>query len=163
MSRRWCKGSSNMCVMSVFEYACVTERACMCVYQGPVVVALFPLCSRATSSHTSGVLRLSVPGFPLPSVPSAAYGKAFTVELCKQTVSSLLFSCFTLISTKAAGIKHRRETGDKRHGVSSLCFYPEPPFHRVRAFVHGCKTSMIVHVLHCSPALGIYLKRSTLS
>lgn len=34
MSRRWCKGSSNMCVMSVFEYARVTERACMCVYQG---------------------------------------------------------------------------------------------------------------------------------
>lgn len=34
MSQRWCKSSSNMCVTLAFEYACVTGRARMCVYQG---------------------------------------------------------------------------------------------------------------------------------
>lgn len=46
-------------------------------------------------THARRPLPCSVPGFPLPSVLSAAYGKMFTDQLCKQTVSSLLLPCLT--------------------------------------------------------------------
>lgn len=59
-------------------------------------------------THVHCPLPLSAPGFPLLSVVSAAYGKRFTVELCKQTVPRLLLLCLTH-EHKAADIKRRLE------------------------------------------------------
>lgn len=84
-----------MCVVSVVEPVCKCGCGCVCVFiSGKLNVALSLLrvdtVSRGnlfTYAHRSPPR--SVSDFPLPSVLSAAYGKVFTIESCKQTILSL--------------------------------------------------------------------------
>lgn len=86
------------------------------------------------------------PGFCLQHMENVSLN---CVELCKQAVSSLLSSCLTLISTKAADIKCRRET---KHIMSLLyAFTKSLPFN-VCVFVHRCLP--IVYVLCCTTVSG---------
>lgn len=90
-----------MCVVSVVEPVC----KCMCVCVGGCVCAFIsgklnvaPSLLRVntvsrgnlfTYAHRSPAR--SVSDLPLPSALSAAYGKVFTIESCKQTILSLPF------------------------------------------------------------------------
>lgn len=94
----------------LFKYVyCVSLCVCVCesvrVYQGQTECVFFPwcgltLCPGATSSQTLSVFCI----FPLPSVLSAAHGKVFAVQLCKQPVLSLSFSASVSYMNK-----HRRQ------------------------------------------------------